>query len=106
MASYLEVKKQAEDLMLQAEQMRLEELSSAIADIKAKMAQYGITLEDLGGRSAGNGPVRRTKKAAAPAGEIKFRGPNGEGWGGGRGRKPQWVQNILASGQNIEDYRV
>ena len=37
MASYQELRSQAEALMVQAEQVRKEELASVIADIKAKM---------------------------------------------------------------------
>lgn len=35
--------------MRQAEAARKAEIGAAIADIKEKMATYGITLEDLGG---------------------------------------------------------
>jgi DNA-binding protein H-NS len=34
---------------------------------------------------------------------VKYRGPNGEVWGGGLGRKPDWVN---ALGADIEKYRV
>ncbi len=51
MANYQELKSQAEDLMRQAEAARKAEIGAAIAEIKAKMAMYGITLEDLGGKA-------------------------------------------------------
>jgi DNA-binding protein H-NS len=38
--------------------------------------------------------------------EPKFRGPQGELWAGGPGRKPEWVRAILAAGQDIEKYRI
>jgi DNA-binding protein H-NS len=37
---------------------------------------------------------------------VKYRGPNGETWGGGRGRKPRWVQEALKAGKKIEDFAV
>ncbi len=43
MATYSELMAQAQSLMAQAEQARKNELSNVIADIKAKMKQYGIT---------------------------------------------------------------
>ena len=47
MATYSELVSQAQALMAQAEQVRKQERNSVIADIKAKMAEYGLTVEDL-----------------------------------------------------------
>ncbi len=98
MATYAELKAQAEALLVQAEQVRKQELVSVIAGIKATMKEHGITLEDLGGaaRKAGG-------RVKAPA---KYKGPNGELWSGGPGRKPEWVRVLQAAGQDIETYRI
>ncbi|MEX1165445.1 MAG: H-NS histone family protein [Hydrogenophaga sp.] len=101
MANYSELMAQAQALMAQAEQARKSELSSVIADIKANMKQYGITLADLGGSAGAKGAAKSKSKAPA-----KFKGPNGELWAGGPGRKPEWVRAVLASGQNIESFRI
>jgi len=107
MATYLELKAQAEQLLAQAEQMKAKETQDVIADIKSKIANYGLTAEDLGltarGNSAGRGRQAKPQKSSSP---VKYRGPNGETWGGGRGRKPQWIVDALAKGKNIEDFRV
>lgn len=102
MASYSELMAQAQSLMAQAEQARKDELSAVIADIKAKMKQFGITVADLGGATAG-GKKAGKSKSSAPA---KYRGPNGELWAGGPGRKPEWVRAALAAGKSIEDFRI
>lgn len=104
MATYSELMAQAQNLMAQAEQARKTELAGVIADIKAKMKQYGITVADLGGASAAGSAKRgpKAKSAAAP----KYRGPNGELWAGGPGRKPQWVRDVLAAGKNLDAYRI
>lgn len=99
MATYSELMAQAQSLMAQAEQARKDELAGVIADIKAKMKQYGITVADLGGST---GARRAAKPAAAP----KYRGPNGELWAGGPGRKPQWVRDVLAAGKSLDAYRI
>ncbi|TNF63509.1 MAG: H-NS histone family protein [Burkholderiales bacterium] len=101
MATYSELMAQAQALMAQAEQARKNELAEVIADIKARMKQYGITVADLGGGTT----VRKAgkSKSSAPA---KYRGPNGELWAGGPGRKPQWVRDALAAGKNIDDFRI
>jgi DNA-binding protein H-NS len=102
-ATYLELKEQAERLLAQAEEMREKEIADAIADIKEKMRVYGLTAEDLGlGRAGGGG----AKRAKGPAAAIKYRGPNGETWSGGRGRKPQWVQQALQQGRKLEEFAV
>ncbi len=101
MASYSELMAQAQSLMAQAEQARKNELAEVIAGIKNQMKQYGITVSDLGGASGGT--KKSKSKSSAPA---KFRGPNGELWAGGPGRKPEWVRAVLASGKSIEDFRI
>ncbi len=104
MATYSELMAQAQALMAQAEQARKAELAAVIADIKAKMKEYGITAADLGGAaSSGGRKAGKSSKSAAPA---KYRGPNGELWAGGPGRKPEWVRAVLAAGKSIEDYRI
>lgn len=104
MSTYAELVSQAQALMAKAEQVRKQELANTIADIKAKMKEHGISLEDLGGgaapRKAGG---KGSSKSKNPA---KFRGPNGELWSGGPGRKPEWVKAVVASGKSIEDFRI
>lgn len=101
MASYSELMAQAQSLMAQAEQARKSELAEVIAGIRNQMKQYGITTADLGGATGAKKSGK--SKSSAPA---KFRGPNGELWAGGPGRKPEWVRAVLASGKSIEDFRI
>jgi DNA-binding protein H-NS len=103
MANYSDLMAQAKSLMVQAEQARKAELASVINDIKEKMKTYGITVADLGGVAGKKaGKVAKIKTVSEP----KFRGPQGELWAGGPGRKPEWVRAILAAGQDIEKYRI
>jgi DNA-binding protein H-NS len=104
MATYIELKAQAEAMLAQAESVRKQELAALIQDIKAKMKEYGLTLADLGG-SASTGPRKATAKSKSTA-PAKYRGPNGELWAGGLGRKPEWVRALLAAGKNIDDYLI
>lgn len=120
MASYKELKSQAEDLMRQAEAARKAEIGAAIANIKEKMATYGITLADLGGKArAGKGRKPNTAKAAkaakvAKAKVAKVRKPvavkyrnteTNEAWSG-RGRVPTWLTAELAKGRTREEFLV
>ncbi len=99
MATYSELMAQAKALMAQAEQARKEELASVISDIKEKMRKYGITVAELGGQSRVAG---KSKSKAEP----KYKGPNGELWSGGPGRKPEWVREVLAKGESLDKYLI
>ena len=55
-----------------------------------------------GGSGAGGKKAAKTK-SSAPA---KYRGPNGELWAGGPGRKPEWVRAVLASGKDISEFLI
>jgi DNA-binding protein H-NS len=123
MATYVELKEQAEDLMRQAEAARKAEIGAAIAEIKAKMAMYGITLEDLGGKAkAARG--RKSKLAAKAAKTVKAtkdkaklaktRKPvavkyrnseTNETWTG-RGKAPKWLVAMEAAGRKREEFAV
>jgi DNA-binding protein H-NS len=98
MASYKELKAKAEDLMRQAEVARRAETAAVIAEIKKKMADYGIRAADLGGTAKKPG----TRKAVA----VKYRDPaTGATWSG-RGRSPHWLTGELAKGKKKEEFLV
>ncbi len=121
MATYVELKEQAEDLMRQAEAARKSEIGSAIADIKAKMAAYGITLDDLGGKAkAARGRKPKVGKAAGKAAKpakakpakarkpvaVKYRNAEtGETWTG-RGKPPTWLKAQEGAGRKREEFLV
>ena len=83
MASYEELKAQADQLLKQAEEARKAENREIIADLKAIIREKGITAEQLGFAPAGKG-----SRKTAPA---KYRDPvSGATWAG-RGRTPKWI---------------
>ena len=97
MSTYQELKAKAEALLREAEELRKQEIKGVIEEIRAKMAQFGITVEDLTGTK---------KRSRSRSNVIKFVGPNGEQWSGGPGRKPAWVRELIQRGEDIEKYRV
>ena len=103
MATYLELKEQAEKLLAEAERMREQEIADAVSDIKRKIELYGLTAADLGFAKSGPGAAR-SRSSSKPV--VKYRGPNGETWSGGRGRKPQWVTQMLQEGRSLEEFAV
>jgi DNA-binding protein H-NS len=80
-----------------------EERSSAVAQVKALMSQYGLTLADLGGRT----PATAPKTARAAGGRkvaAKYRDPaTGDTWSG-RGLQPNWLKAALAAGRSLADF--
>jgi DNA-binding protein H-NS len=103
MATYIELMEQAEKLLAQAEQLREKELKEVIADIRRKVETYGLSAQDLGFTAS---EPSKKKRAAKPVPRVKYRGPNGQTWSGGRGRRPQWVADALAKGKKLEDFAV
>ncbi|MCL1886686.1 MAG: H-NS histone family protein [Betaproteobacteria bacterium] len=85
MSTYKQIQDQIKHLQQQAEELRKKELSNAISQIKTIMAEYGITVSDLGnGKKKGT----KTKVPLAP----KYRNPTtGETWSG-RGKAPKWIE--------------
>mgnify|MGYP000648570406 CR=1 FL=1 len=98
MATYKELKAQAEALMKQAEAARQAEIAAVVAEILTRMKEYGITLDDLKGGKKG----KSTRAAVA----AKYRNPaTGESWSG-RGRSPKWLAEAEAKGNPREKFLI
>lgn len=97
MATYAELKAQIESMTRQAEEVRRTEIAEVVSEIREKMRVYGISIEDLTGKTRKTGYRVKSKT------EAKYRGPNGELWSGGPGRRPDWVKEALSAGYSLED---
>lgn len=77
------------------------ERGDAIAQIKALMAEHGLTAADLTGRA--------TKPRKSPGGgkvAAKYRNKaTGETWSG-RGLQPRWLKAALGTGKKLADFAV
>ena len=93
---------QIAQLRKQAEALRNEERAGVIEDVRKKVAEYGISASEL--KLTGRGGAKRAGAAVKSA--AKYRGPGGETWSGGRGRKPRWVTEALAGGKALSDYEI
>jgi DNA-binding protein H-NS len=103
LATYFELKAQADALYFEAEKLLLQERAAVLIDLKEKISLYNITVAELGfskhvGAKAKNA-ARRTTVA------IKFRGPNGETWTG-RGVTPRWLALLHKQGKKNADFLV
>jgi DNA-binding protein H-NS len=88
MPTYKELKAQLAKLTERAEASRVAEFQTVVADIRAKVAEYGITEKDIFGSRRGRPPAH-AKQSVAP----KYRDPKtGTTWSG-RGRAPAWIKD-------------
>ena len=92
---------QKANLDKQIELAQREERGAAISQIKALMAEHGLTVADLGARRPNSG-----KPGAGAKVPAKYRNQaTGESWSG-RGLQPRWLKAALASGKKLTDFAV
>lgn len=83
------------------EQLRKSARSEAIAQVKQIMADNGLTVEDIT-----SGKARAVSSAKGGKIAPKYRNSEtGETWTG-RGLKPKWIENAIASGKKLEDFLI
>jgi DNA-binding protein H-NS len=111
--TYAAALKQIEELKREADTLRRKELQEVIARIKEAIAMYGLSAADLFGSAAGakkrtlassksNGAAA-PKKPKRAATKVKYSDANGNTWGG-RGPRPHWLRDALASGKQLQDF--
>jgi len=104
-ATLRELMAQKEAIERQIEQTTTQERGAAIDKVCALMAEYGLTVADLGSKS---GPAKAAKKTKTGGTKVaaKYRNTStGESWSG-RGLQPRWLKAALASGRKITDFAV
>ena len=101
MASYKELVAQREALDKQIEETRLAESKAAIAQVRQLIADWQLSAEDCGFKTA----VAPASKKAKSAVVAKYRGPNGETWSG-RGRAPNWLATLEAQGRKRAEFLI
>lgn len=105
MPTYQELKSKAGEILKQAEKIRRKEVRTVIAEIRAMMSAYDLTVDDLQPKTR----LKRATKATAKAGAVKARKPKagakraavkpkyrnpetGVTWTG-RGKPPNWIKD-------------
>ena len=102
MATLQELMAQREALERQIEQTKKQERGEAIERVKALMAEYGLTVADLGGSRPPSGKAKKARSGGKVA--AKYRNAStGETWSG-RGLQPRWLKAALASGRKLADF--
>lgn len=102
MSKYKQLLSQIEKLQSQAKEERKKEISGVVAEIKAKMAEYGLTPADLGFGGAKASKAGGKKSTVPP----KYRDPaTGATWSG-RGRAPKWIVEAEKRGVKREKFLI
>ncbi|MGI4816067.1 MAG: H-NS family nucleoid-associated regulatory protein [Janthinobacterium lividum] len=90
MDSYKELLAQREKLERKIAEAKDREFAVVLEDIRQKMADFGITLADLGGGRTSKTAKPRARGRVAP----KYRNPNTEETWSGRGKPPKWIAGV------------
>jgi len=99
MASVSELLAQKAAIEQQIAEAQRAERASAVAQVRALMAEHGLTLADLSAKTAA--PKRAGAKVAP-----KYRdAATGDTWSG-RGLQPKWLKQALASGKQLSEFTI
>ena len=80
--------------------------SSAIAQVRALMAEHGLSMADLASKAPA--APRAAGKKGGSGGKVapKYRDPaTGNTWSG-RGLQPNWLKAALAGGKSLTDFAI
>lgn len=101
MATLKELLAQRAQLEEQIAQTQSQERAGAVAQVKALMAEYGLTVADL---DAGRNKAAGKAKSSTVAPKYKNTA-TGETWSG-RGLQPKWLKAAIAGGATLDDFRL
>ena len=122
MKTYKNLLSEIQRLQSQAAQRRRKEVSAVFADIRQKMADYGITLDELQaparkskggggsgakpGRTVGKKTAKPKKKGAKRKVAPKYKDPQSGATWSGRGLTPKWLAEKEKAGAKREEFLI
>jgi DNA-binding protein H-NS len=100
--------RQKADLEEQILRVQREERAAKIAEIRQTMADYGLTLADLGAHAGAAAPRRAGAGSSGKGAKVepKYRdAATGQTWSG-RGLQPNWLKAELAKGRSLDEFAI
>ena len=104
MTTLQELLDQQTSLDRQISAIRTAERSRAISDVRALMAQHGLTFADIA--AAESAPRKGSAKTAGKKVAAKYRDPGTGATWTGRGLKPKWMAEAVAAGKTPSDFAI
>jgi DNA-binding protein H-NS len=99
-ATLKELLAQKEAIEQEIEHTKKQERGDAVNKVRALMAEYGLTVADIGGKAA------KAKSGGGGKVPAKYRNTStGDSWSG-RGLQPRWLKAALASGKKLSDFAI
>ena len=94
------IQQQIAELQKKAQSIQQQKKAEVLEEVKSKIKAYGLTAKELGfGSTEKNTEDKRSLPVA-----IKYR--SGENTWTGRGRKPKWLEEKIATGSKLEEFLV
>jgi DNA-binding protein H-NS len=112
MTTYRELKAKAGELLKQADKLRNKEVKAVIAEIRARMAEYDITVDDLKApakratKARAKAATGKPRKAKAASVKPKYRNPDTGATWTGRGKPPGWIKEAEAQGKGRDGFLI
>jgi DNA-binding protein H-NS len=101
--TYAQVQREIDQLKAQAEQLKRKEVGEVVARIKEAIGHYGLTPVDLFGGTGRKGGASGGRVKAKSSRNPRYTDGKGNVWGG-RGPRPKWLREALASGKQLADF--
>jgi DNA-binding protein H-NS len=108
--TYQQLKRHIAELQVQAEDVKRSEVAGVISKAKEAIRVYGLTRQDLfdgKGASASKGPepAKSKKGRKVRSTDPKYADGKGGFWVG-RGKRPQWLSDLLKAGAQLEHFLI
>ena len=103
MATYAELMQQAQELIRQAEELRKGERDEAIAKVRAIVAEFELTPEDIQGAKSRAGTA--SSKAGSKVAPKYINKATGATWTG-RGQRPTWLNDQVNAGRALDEFLI
>lgn len=111
--NYADLQREIKALTEQAEKVRNAEKAGVVQRMKEAIEAYEISVKDLFGTRASTTKTPRGKSAgrgasgarSATGRAVAYSDGNGGVWGG-RGPRPMWLRNAIASGRQLDEFAV
>ena len=100
MTAFNELLARKAELDRQIDSLAREQREPVLVEIKALMADHGLTLADLAGKAPASA---RRSAARGSKGAAKYRDPDSGATWGGRGPRPRWFKAAIKGGKTLQD---